>query len=155
MIEIGKLKEYIKLLEDSSLAVIEISDEEDSIRLEKPSADSPVVSFNAPGAPAAQPAAEVQPAVNAQPAPAAPAAPVSAGKAIKSPMVGVFYAAPSPDQPAYVSVGSKVKKGDIVCIIEAMKIMNEITAEESGTITEILVNNGDIVEYEQPLFTIS
>ena len=70
-------------------------------------------------------------------------------------MVGVFYAAPSPEKPAYVSVGDKVSKGDIVCIIEAMKIMNEITAEESGTVSEILVNNGDVVEFDQPLFRIS
>ena len=69
-------------------------------------------------------------------------------------MVGVFYAAPSPDRPPFVNVGDTVKKGDVVCIIEAMKIMNEITATESGTITEVLVENGDVVEYDQPLFTI-
>jgi acetyl-CoA carboxylase biotin carboxyl carrier protein len=69
-------------------------------------------------------------------------------------MVGVFYAAPSPDSKAFVSVGQEVKKGDTVCIIEAMKIMNEITAEESGVITEVLVNDGDVVEYGQPMFRI-
>ena len=141
MIDIETLKEYIKVLEDSSLAEIEISDEEDSIRLAKPSADSPVVAFAPSNAPAA-----------AQAAPAA--APAASGKAIKSPMVGVFYAAPSPDRPPFVNVGDTVKKGDVVCIIEAMKIMNEITATESGTITEVLVENGDVVEYDQPLFTI-
>lgn len=141
MIDIETLKDYIKVLEDSSLAEIEISDEEDSIRLAKPSADSPVVAFAPSNAPAA-----------AQAAPAA--APVASGKAIKSPMVGVFYAAPSPDRPPFVNVGDTVKKGDVVCIIEAMKIMNEITATESGTITEVLVENGDVVEYDQPLFTI-
>ena len=131
MIDIETLKDYIKVLEDSSLAEIEISDEEDSIRLAKPSADSPVVALAPSNATAA-----------AQAAPAS--APAASGKAIKSPMVGVFYAAPSPDR----------KKGDVVCIIEAMKIMNEITATESGTITEVLVENGDVVEYDQPLFTI-
>lgn len=141
MIDIETLKDYIKVLEDSSLAEIEISDEEDSIRLAKPSADSPVVAFAPSNAPAA-----------AQAAPAA--APATSGKSIKSPMVGVFYAAPSPDRPPFVNVGDTVKKGDVVCIIEAMKIMNEITATESGTITEVLVENGDVVEYDQPLFTI-
>ncbi|MBR2280718.1 MAG: acetyl-CoA carboxylase biotin carboxyl carrier protein [Ruminococcus sp.] len=141
MIDIETLKDYIKVLEDSSLAEIEISDEEDSIRLAKPSADSPVVAFAPSNAPAA-----------AQAVPAS--APAASGKAIKSPMVGVFYAAPSPDRPPFVNVGDTVKKGDVVCIIEAMKIMNEITATESGTITEVLVENGDVVEYDQPLFTI-
>ena len=153
MIDIETLKEYIKVLEDSSLAEIEIGDDENNIRLAKPTVDSPVVAFNAPNA--SVPAAPV----SAAPAPAAPAAPAAApavsGKTIKSPMVGVFYAAPSPEKPAYVSVGDKVSKGDIVCIIEAMKIMNEITAEESGTVSEILVNNGDVVEFDQPLFRIS
>ena len=140
MIDIETLKEYIKVLEDCSLAEIEISDEEDSIRLAKPSADSSVVAIPASGVPATQ---------------AAPAAaPATSGKTIKSPMVGVFYAAPSPDRPPFVSVGDTVSKGDVVCIIEAMKIMNEITATESGTITEVLVENGDVVEYDQPLFKI-
>jgi acetyl-CoA carboxylase biotin carboxyl carrier protein len=150
MIDIDTLKEYIKVLEDSSLAEIEISDDEDSIRLAKPTADSPMVSFSstAPQAPAEisqQPVSRTQPA---------PKAPVASGKTIKSPMVGVFYAAPSPEKPAFVSVGDTVAKGDVVCIIEAMKIMNEIVADESGTITEVLVNNGDLIEYDQPLFRL-
>ncbi len=144
MIDIETLKEYIKVLEDCSLAEIEISDEEDSIRLAKPSADSPVAVLSAQGtAPQTQSSA-----------PAAPTAPAASGNAIKSPMVGVFYAAPAPDRPPFVSVGDTVNKGDVVCIIEAMKIMNEITADKSGTITEILVENGDVVEYDQPLFNI-
>lgn len=144
MIDIETLKEYIKVLEDCSLAEIEISDEEDSIRLAKPSADSPVAVLSAQGsAPQTQSSA-----------PAAPTAPAASCNAIKSPMVGVFYAAPAPDRPPFVSVGDTVNKGDVVCIIEAMKIMNEITADKSGTITEILVENGDVVEYDQPLFNI-
>lgn len=146
MIDIETLKEYIKVLEDCSLAEIEISDEEDSIRLAKPSADSPVVAFSANGASQA-------PAQPAQ-SPAQPASNAVNGKSIKSPMVGVFYSAPAPDRPPFVSVGDTVNKGDVICIIEAMKIMNEITADESGTITEILVENGDVVEYDQPLFKI-
>jgi acetyl-CoA carboxylase biotin carboxyl carrier protein len=144
MIDIETLKEYIKVLEDCSLAEIEISDEEDSIRLAKPSADSPVAVLSAQGsAPQTQSSA-----------PAAPTDSAASGNAIKSPMVGVFYAAPAPDRPPFVSVGDTVNKGDVVCIIEAMKIMNEITADKSGTITEILVENGDVVEYDQPLFNI-
>ena len=150
MIDISTLKEYIKVLEDSSLDVIEISDENDTIRLEKGGtncvayASQPVAEQIVPQAPAAQPA----PAA----APAAPA--VEAGKAIKAPIVGVFYVAPSPEAEPYVSVGKKVKKGDVVCIIEAMKCMNEIQAEEDGEITAVLADNGDLVEYGQPLFSI-
>ena len=80
--------------------------------------------------------------------------PADAGKAINAPIVGVFYAAPSPDSEPYVSVGKRVKKGDVVCIIEAMKCMNEIQAEEDGEITAVLATNGELVEYGQPLFAI-
>lgn len=143
MIDISTLKEYIKVLEDSSLDVIEISDENDTIRLEKGGtncvayASQPVAEQIVPQAPAAQPAPAVE-----------------AGKAIKAPIVGVFYVAPSPEAEPYVSVGKKVKKGDVVCIIEAMKCMNEIQAEEDGEITAVLADNGDLVEYGQPLFSI-
>ncbi|MCH5298771.1 MAG: acetyl-CoA carboxylase biotin carboxyl carrier protein [Ruminococcus sp.] len=146
MIDINTLKEYIKVLEESSLTCIEISDEDDTIRLERELYEAP---SNVTVQPVQAPAAPVAPAAEA------PAAPSVSTKAIKSPMVGVFYAAPAPEKPAFVSVGQTVNKGDVVCIIEAMKIMNEITAEESGTITEVLVNNGDVVEFDQPLFTIS
>ena len=101
----------------------------------------------------------VAPVAVAAPAPVAPAtapvaAPADTGKTINAPIVGVFYAAPSPDAEPYVSVGKRVKKGDVVCIIEAMKCMNEIQAEEDGEITAVLANNGELVEYGQPLFTI-
>ncbi len=76
------------------------------------------------------------------------------GTAVTSPMVGVFYAAPSPDQEPYVSVGTKVNKGDVLCLVEAMKLMNEVTAEQSGTITAVCVDNGQVVEYGQTLFMI-
>ena len=147
MIDIKTLKEYIKVLEDSSLTCIELSDEDNTIRLERELYE---VADNVTVQSVQTPAAPVAPETSAT-----PAAPAVSTKAIKSPMVGVFYAAPAPEKPAFVSVGQTVNKGDVVCIIEAMKIMNEITAEESGTITEILVNNGDVVEFDQPLFTIS
>ena len=139
MIDIATLKEYIKVLEDSSLASIELSDEINSIRLEKNGTAGCV-------------------AVNAQPAavaevPEAPAA-ADSDKTLKAPIVGVFYTAPSPDAQPYVSVGKKVKKGDVVCIIEAIKCMNEIQAEEDGEITAVLAINGELVEYGQPLFQI-
>ena len=73
---------------------------------------------------------------------------------IKSPMVGVFYASPSPDAKPFVEIGSKVKKGDVVCIIEAMKLMNELTADQDGEVVDVCVNNGDVVEYGQPLFKL-
>lgn len=139
MIDIETLKEYIKVLEDSSLQTLEISDGEDSLYLEKPSA------------PAAAPA------VTSAPAAAAPApVPVKAedGKTINAPIVGVFYSAPSPDSEPYVSVGKKVRKGDVVCIIEAMKCMNEIQAETDGEITEVLVSDGELVEFDRPLFAV-
>lgn len=96
-------------------------------------------------------------------APAAPAAPAEtpavsqkpAGKSIKAPLVGTFYAAPSPDQPPFVQVGDTVKKGDVVLIIESMKLMNEVTSDVDGVVQEILVKNGDAVEYDQPLMILS
>lgn len=146
MYNIDEIKEFIAVLEDSSLSVLELQNENGSkIRLEKPQV-------------AVQAASVVQaaPAPQSAPAQTAPtAAPVAdSGKTINAPIVGVFYAAPSPDAQPYVSVGKQVKKGDTVCIIEAMKCMNEIQAEEDGEIAEILVKDGEFVEYGQPLFKI-
>lgn len=107
-----------------------------------PVAASPAVSAAAPAAPAAP--AET-PAVSQKPA----------GKSIKAPLVGTFYAAPSPDQPPFVQVGDTVKKGDVVLIIESMKLMNEVTSDVDGVVQEILVKNGDAVEYDQPLMILS
>ena len=143
MFNIDEIKELIALLESSSLAVLEVKEGDSKVHLEKPgnitvnnTGVAPVV------APAAAPVA----------AAAAPAA--ETGKTINAPCVGGAYAAPSPDAEPYVSVGKRVKKGDVVCIIEAMKCMNEIQAEEDGEITAVLANNGELVEYGQPLFTI-
>ena len=106
------------------------------------------VTYAAPPPMAAAPAA---PAVS-EAAPAAPAAP--AGKQVRAPIVGTFYSASSPDAPAFVKVGDKVKVGDVLCIIEAMKLMNEIESEVSGTVTQVLVDNVTAVEYDQPLFVV-
>ena len=149
MIDIATLKEYIKVLEESSLQTLELSDGTDSIYLEKPAAGSSVAAAPVPAnvqvfAGSDCPTAD---ATIEQPA-------QSSEKTINAPIVGVFYAAPSPDSEPYVSVGQRVKKGDVVCIIEAMKCMNEIQAEEDGEITEVLANNGELVELDQPLFSV-
>lgn len=146
MYNIKEIKELISLLEDSTLSVLEVQNGENKVRLEKAAATVAVAAPVATAAPAAAPA----PA----PTPEAPAAPAEAGKTISAPIVGVFYAAPSPDSEPYVSVGKRVKKGDVVCIIEAMKCMNEIQAEEDGEITAVLATNGELVEFGQPLFSI-
>ncbi|MBQ4262353.1 MAG: acetyl-CoA carboxylase biotin carboxyl carrier protein [Ruminococcus sp.] len=146
MFNIEEIKELMALLENSSLSALEVQQDDVKVRLEKPA-----VTVAAPVAvPAPAPVAAPAPAA----APAAAPAPADAGKAINAPIVGVFYAAPSPDSEPYVSVGKRVKKGDVVCIIEAMKCMNEIQAEEDGEITAVLANNGELVEYGQPLFAI-
>lgn len=146
MISKKDLKDYIDIFENSGLQVLELEDEEGMrILMEKPqSADEPqVVTI-----PAATPVTEKKEEVITT----APS--VDNSKVITSPMFGVFYSAASPESNPFVSVGKRVNKGDVVCIVEAMKIMNEITAEENGIITEILVNNGDVVEYGQPLFKL-
>ena len=146
MFNIEEIKELMALLENSSLSALEVQQDDVKVRLEKPA-----VTVAAPVAvPAPAPVAAPAPAA----APTAAPAPADAGKAINAPIVGVFYAAPSPDSEPYVSVGKRVKKGDVVCIIEAMKCMNEIQAEEDGDITAVLATNGELVEYGQPLFSI-
>lgn len=143
------VKEFIEMLEGSSLSVLEIKNGDGSaIRLEKAISAAPAVVMQA-NAPAAAPVQET-----VQAAPAAPSAPVAEGKTINSPIVGVFYAAPSPDSNPYVSVGQKISKGDTICIVEAMKCMNEIQSELDGEVTEVLVKDGDLVEYGQPLFRV-
>lgn len=148
MYDLSELKELIKTIDQTGVTCFEIKGtdgERLTIRKEKPvilQAAEPVQT-TAPS-PAAQP-----PVQNA-----APETQPDAGASLTAPMVGVFYAAASPDAQPYVAVGSEVKKGDVICIIEAMKLMNEITATQSGTITEVCAENGDIVEFGQPLFKI-
>lgn len=148
MIDIATLKEYIKVLEESSLVAIELSDEKDSIRLEKPYESVTVPNIQTTAAPDGVSASYTAPV----PEPVAMKA--ESGKTINAPIVGMFYAAPSPDSAPYVSVGQRVRKGDTVCIIEAMKCMNEIQAETDGEIVDVLVNNGELVEFDQPLFRV-
>lgn len=152
MFSTSEIKELIKVLENSQLSVLELKDSKCSIRLEKPQV------VTAPASQVVTASVPVETQSVAAPQPVAVETPVVATenqRTINSPMVGVFYSAPSPDSAPFVSVGKAVNKGDVVCIVEAMKIMNEITAEESGTITEVLVNNGDVVEYGQPMFKIN
>lgn len=155
MYTIDEIKEIINALDNSSVTEVELTcGNGEKIKLKKRSEVKLVAAepIEVPAAPMVIPAAPAAPTAPA--APAAEAAPVAEGKEIKSPMVGVFYAAASPDSDPYVQVGQAVKKGDTLCIIEAMKLMNEINAEESGVITEICVKNGDLVQFGQPLFKI-
>lgn len=166
--EVFKLKKYdlddvkrlIELANKNDLSVLEIETKKGRrIRIEKNKPVAPAVAFNATApAPTVAPAPVQAPVVETAPvqqsAPTQASASKPTGKTIKAPMVGVFYQAASPEAEPYVTVGKTVKKGDTVCIIEAMKLMNEIQAEEDGTIKEILVKNGDIIEYGQPLFVI-
>lgn len=145
--DIRKVKKLIELVEESGIDELEIREGEESVRISRRSSH--------PAAPAVVQAPVPQPAV----APAPPAGesrpPVkAAGYQVVSPMVGTFYSAPSPQSKPFVSVGDTVKVGDILCIVEAMKMMNQITAEKAGRLEAILVENGSPVEYDQPLFTI-
>jgi len=153
--DIRKVKKLIELLEESGIDELEIHEGEESVRISRHSkqvAMQQPIYAQAPAAPAAPAPAPVAAAAPA--ADAAPAAPKLNGNVVRSPMVGTFYRASSPESKAFVEVGQSVKKGDILCIVEAMKMMNHIEAEISGTIESILVENGQPVEYDQPLFTI-
>ncbi|MGM0953002.1 MAG: acetyl-CoA carboxylase biotin carboxyl carrier protein [Pseudomonadota bacterium] len=150
--DIRKIKKLIELLEESDVEELEIQEGDDSVRISRRREQLPAPAQMhyappAPQAPAAAPAAEPAPAD------AAPAKPT--GHSVKSPMVGTFYRAPSPTSSAFVEVGQTVKEGDVICIVEAMKMMNQIEADKSGTVTEILVENGQPVEFDQPLVVIS
>ena len=149
--DLRKLKTLIDLVSESNVSELEITEAEGKVRIVK-SSGAPVV-MQQPVAMVAAPAAA--PAVGAPAAPAAEAAPAApAGHAVKSPMVGTFYRSASPGAKPFVELGSVVKEGETICIIEAMKILNEIEADKSGTVTKILSENGQAVEYGQPLFII-
>lgn len=150
--DIRKVKKLIELLEESNIDEIEIKEGEESVRISRNSAQPVMAAYAhapAPPPPAPAPAAEAE---AAQPAPAA--TPASSGQVITSPMVGTFYRSPSPTSASFVEVGQTVKVGDVLCIVEAMKMMNQIEADKAGTIEAILVDNGEPVEFEQPLFSI-
>ena len=155
--DLRKLKTLIDLVSESNVSELEISEAEGKVRIVKASGVAPaVVAAPILGAVPAVPVAGHPQPVAAVPAPLAEpvveAAP--SGHQVKSPMVGTFYRAASPGAKAFVEVGTVVKQGDPVCIIEAMKILNEIEADQSGTITQILAENGQAVEYGAPLFVI-
>jgi acetyl-CoA carboxylase biotin carboxyl carrier protein len=148
--DLRKLKKLIDLVQESGIAELEITEGEEKVKIVKGghvsvSAAAPVqvVAAAEPRAPAA-----------AAPAPAAEAPAGQEGHVVKAPMVGTFYRSPSPDAKAFVEVGQAVKEGDTICIIEAMKLMNEIEADAGGTVKAILVENGQPVEYGQPLFIL-
>ena len=149
--DLRKLKTLIDLVSESNVSELEITEAEGKVRIVK--GGGAVVQQVAAPAVMLAPAA---PAASAQPAAAlAPAAPeVPAGHIVKSPMVGTFYRSSSPGAKPFVEVGSQVKEGETICIIEAMKILNEIETDKGGTITKILCENGQAVEYGQPLFVI-
>ena len=151
--DIRKVEKLIELLEESGIDELEIREGEESVRISRHSKQAFVQQpmYAAAPAPVAAPAA---PAPAAAAADAAPAAAKLNGSVVRSPMVGTFYRAASPTSANFAEVGQSVKKGDILCIVEAMKMMNHIEAESSGVIESILVDNGQPVEYDQPLFTI-
>ena len=149
--DIRKVKKLIELLEESGIGEIEIKEGEESVRISRGVSGSP--------APAPSPAAAPPPAPALVASAAPPAEPESKsaqaeGHVVKAPMVGTFYRSPSPSSPAFVEVGKTVKAGDILCIVEAMKMMNQIEADAPGTIEAVLVENGEPVEFDQPLFSI-
>ncbi|MFM7485222.1 MAG: acetyl-CoA carboxylase biotin carboxyl carrier protein [Betaproteobacteria bacterium] len=155
--DLRKLKTLIDLVAESDISELEVTEGESKVRIVKstaPAAQNQVVMMpsaaaHAPTAPAHAPAAAAVPLAAAAPAEAAPS-----GHIVKSPMVGTFYRASAPGAAAFVDIGSTVKEGDTLCIIEAMKLLNEIDADASGTIRQILVENGQAVEFGQPLFII-
>ena len=150
--DIRKVKKLIELLETSDIAEIEIKEGEEAVRISRSSSvmTTVVAPATAPAtAPAAAPAPSPVAAAEEKLAPQ-----TTSGHVVSSPMVGTFYRSPSPSSPPFVEIGTHVKAGDVVCIIEAMKMMNQIEAEKAGIIEAILVNDGEPVEFDQPLVTI-
>jgi acetyl-CoA carboxylase biotin carboxyl carrier protein len=148
--DIRKVKKLIELLEESDIDELEIKEGEESVRISRHSSKhQPMYS-----APMPLPAAPLA----ATPAPVAPAEPATkpstTGHTVLSPMVGTFYRSPSPGSPSFIEVGQHVKVGDVICIVEAMKMMNQIEADKAGTIEAILIEDGQPVEFDQPMVTI-
>jgi|TARA_B110000483_G_scaffold243556_1_gene334097 acetyl-CoA carboxylase biotin carboxyl carrier protein len=143
--DIRKVKKLIELLEESDIAEIEIKEGEESVRISRISNSTPApIAYHPPAAPAAvaAPVKEPEPTIAA------------IGNGVHSPMVGTFYRSPSPSSPPFVEVGTHVKVGDVVCLVEAMKMMNQIEADHAGVVEAILVQDGEPVEYDQPLIRI-
>ena len=149
-----KIKQVVDLMKKSDLSEFEIQDQDFKLRIKRDlPGRAPIAALAAPVAAAPAPVAAPAPAA-AAPAPAAPAAADPSIKLVTSPMVGTYYATPSPENPPFVTVGSPIKADSVVCIIEAMKVMNEIKAEARGTIARVLVEDGKPVQYGQPLFEL-
>ncbi len=146
--DIRKIKKLIELVEDSGIAELEISEGEGSVRIAKQSTTvlaQPPVAAVAPTS---------EPTMVASPTPGAPAPTQDEGHVITAPMIGTFYAAPNPDSAPFVQVGDRVEAGDVLCIIEAMKMMNQIEADSAGIVKSIRCQNGEPVEFDQALFVI-
>lgn len=153
MIELRKLKEMIRLMKEYDLSELDIRDEAEQVTIKRANGQTVVAAPVEAVAPVAAPAAAPAPAPAAEGAPAAPAEDDSLVE-ITSPMVGTFYSAPDPESDPYVKVGSEVGPDSVVCLVEAMKVYNEIKAEVSGTVERVLVGNGDTVEFGQPLYKV-
>jgi len=156
MIDIRKLKELVRLLTASDLTELDLRDKDEQVTIRRASPQvAPQVIHAAPvvhHAPTASAPAPTAPAASAAPAATTPAD--EGLVAVESPMVGTFYASPSPDKPPFIAVGAQVGPNSVVCLVEAMKIFNEIKAERSGTVVKVLVQSGQAVEFGQPLFMI-
>ncbi|CAI1596623.1 Biotin carboxyl carrier protein of acetyl-CoA carboxylase [Serratia quinivorans] len=152
--DIRKIKKLIELVEESGISELEISEGEESVRISRAAPAQAYPMMPQAYAMPAQPQPALATAVAAAPAetPAAPAA--MSGHIVRSPMVGTFYRTPSPDAKAFIEVGQKVNAGDTLCIVEAMKMMNQIEADKSGVVKAILVENGQPVEFDEPLVVI-
>ncbi|HEY9031626.1 MAG TPA: acetyl-CoA carboxylase biotin carboxyl carrier protein [Kangiella sp.] len=149
--DLRKIKKLIELVEESGVAELEIQEGEESVRISRHSSSAPApVHYSVPQAAPQQQA----PAPQQESAPAEAAEPEMSGHIIRSPMVGTYYAAPSPGAKDFVQVGQQVKAGDVLCIVEAMKMMNQIESDVTGTVKAILVSNGEPVEYDEPMFII-
>jgi len=154
--DLRKIKKLIELLDESGIAELEVTEGEESVRISRYGSAPPIVQASGPVAPYP---ISVPAVSDGAPAPAAAAAPVeerapTSGFEIEAPMVGTMYRAPSPGAPPFVEVGSRISAGDVVCIIEAMKILNQIESEVSGVVQEILVENGQAVEFGQTLMIV-
>lgn len=160
--DLRKIKKLIELVEESGIAELEVKSGEEAVRITMAGAGTAVPQFAAMAAPAmVESTAAAESAATAEGmAPEAPieagakAPPVQAGKPLKSPLSGTFYTAPSPDAAAFVKVGDKVARGDVLCIVESMKMMNRIEADRAGTVLAVLIANGEPVESGEPLFLI-
>ena len=149
--DIRKIKKLIELLEESGISELEITEGEESVRISR---NGPAQHYAPMQHYAPAPQQQVQAATPVAAAPAVEAPKAISGHVVKSPMVGSFYRAASPTAKAFVEVGQSVKVGDTLCIVEAMKMMNQIQSDKAGVVKEILVENGDAVEFDQPLFVI-